>query len=268
MCRLYGVSKSGYYAWKERPESLQRRRRRFLEKQIVKVFNDSQGRYGSPKIHQALRKQGDHCSKNTVAKIMRRKGLKARVNRVYVRNPKVHRFFKRIGNLRLDQNKPEAVNQVWVGDLTYIKVGKRFQYLAAVLDVHSRRLIGWSISSRKNVKLTERALMHAIRKRHPPKGLIFHSDRGIEYCAYKYHDTLNRYGILPSVNRPGCCQDNAHMESFFHTLKGELIRNREIKNEIILKNLVKGYIMHFYNKKRLHSALNYCSPVEFEQQVS
>jgi putative transposase len=199
---------------------------------------------------------------------MRRKGLKARVNRVYIRNPKVHRFFKRIENLRCDKAKPETINQVWVGDLTYVKVGKRFQYLAVVMDVHSRRLVGWSISKRKNVNLTERALMHAIRNRHPPRGLIFHSDRGIEYCAYKYHDTLNRYGIKPSVNRPGCCQDNAHMESFFHMIKGELIRNRNIRNESELKNLVKGYITHFYNKKRLHSALNYCSPLEFEQLAS
>ncbi len=235
---------------------------------INKVFEDSKGRYGSPRVHQALCKQGVRCSKNTVADIMREKGFKARVNRVYIRNPKVHRFFKRIGNLRIDQPEPHAINQVWVGDVTYIKVKKHWQYLAAVMDVHSRRLIGWSIGSRKNVKLTERALLHAIRKRHPPRGLIFHSDRGIEYCAYKYHDTLNRHGILPSVNRPGCCQDNAHMESFFHTIKGELIRNRNIRNESELKNLVKGYITHFYNKKRLHSALNYYSPLEFEQLVS
>jgi len=135
------------------------------------------------------------------------------------------------------------------------------------MDLYSRPLVGWSIGSRRKVKLTQRALLHAIRKRHPPTGLIFHSDRGIEYCAYEYHDTLRRYGILPSVNRPGCCQDNAHMESFFHSLKGELIRNRSINNEYELKHLVKGYITHFYNKNRLHSALNYCSPLEFEQLV-
>jgi putative transposase len=198
---------------------------------------------------------------------MRENGLKGRVSRVYIKNPKVHRFFKRIDNLRLEQSKPQAINQVWVGDVTYIRVKKGFQYLAAVMDLYSRRLVGWSIGNRRTVKLTERALLHAIRKRHPPKDLIFHSDRGIEYCAYRYHDTLDRHGILPSVNRPGCCQDNAHMESFFHTLKGELIRDREIGDVKGLKKLVKGYITHFYNKKRLHSALNYCSPLEFEQLV-
>jgi transposase InsO family protein len=199
---------------------------------------------------------------------MREEGFKGRVSRVYIKNPKVHRFFKRIGNLRLELPKPKEINQVWVGDVTYIKVKEGFQYLAAVMDVYSRRLVGWSIGSRRKVKLTQRALCNAIRKRHPPKGLIFHSDRGIEYCAYEYHDTLNRHGIVPSVNRPGCCQDNAHMESFFHSLKGELIRNRDIKNDSELKNLVKGYITHFYNSKRLHSALNYCSPLEFERLLS
>jgi transposase InsO family protein len=262
------VSKSGYYSWARRLESSHSKKRRYLAKRIVTVFENSKGRYGSPKVYQAMRRQGVRCSENTVAKIMRSKGLRARVNRVYVRNPKVHRFFNRIGNLRADHPAPERINKVWVGDLTYIRVGRRFRYLATVMDVYSRRIVGWSLGARKNVQLTNRALMNAIRKRSPPKGLIFHSDRGIEYCAYRYHDTLKRYGILASVNRPGCCQDNAHMESFFHTLKAELIRNRTIRNERELKNIVKGYIIHFYNKKRLHSALNYYSPLEFEQLTS
>jgi len=172
-----------------------------------------------------------------------------------------------MGNLRVDQPAPARPNKVWVGDLTYIRLGKRFTYLATVMDVYSRRIVGWSMGDRKDVRLTSRALMHAIRKRHPPRGLIFHSDRGVEYCAYSYHDALDRYGIIHSVNRPGCCQDNAHMESFFHTLKGELIKNRKIHNRCELNNLVKGYITHFYNRKRLHSALAYYTPVEFEQQA-
>ena len=117
----------------------------------------------------------------------------------------MHRFFERIGNLRLEIPKTKQINQVWVGDVTYIKVTKGFQYLTAVMDVYSQRLVGWSIGSRRTVKLTKRALRHAIRTRHPSKGLIFHSDRGIEYCAYEYRDTLNRHSIVPSVNRPGCC---------------------------------------------------------------
>jgi transposase InsO family protein len=157
------------------------------------------------------------------------------------------------------------MNEVWVGDVTYIKVKKRFQYLATVMDLYSRRVVGWAFGNNRKAELTKRALSHAIRKRHPPEGMVFHSDRGIEYRCNQYSEILDRHGIKHSANRPGCCQDNAHMESFFHTLKGELIRKRKIKNETELQQLVKGYIVHFYNKKRLHSALGYCSPLEFER---
>jgi transposase InsO family protein len=231
---------------------------------VARVFEESKGRYGSPKVHEALEKQGNKCSKNTVAKIMLENNLKARVNRVYVRNPGLHRFFKRIDNLRLGKPEPQRMNQVWVGDVTYIKVKSSFQYLAAVMDLYSRRLIGWSLGSNRKGELTERALFNALRKRRPEEGLIFHSDRGIEYCANRYHELLGKHGIVPSVNRPGHCQDNAHMESFFHTLKGELIRNTPIADAKELKNLLKGYITHFYNTKRLHSGINYYSPVEYE----
>jgi transposase InsO family protein len=160
------------------------------------------------------------------------------------------------------------MNEVWVGDVTYIKVNKRFQYLATVMDLYSRRVVGWAFGNNRKAELTKRALSNAIRKRHPPEGMVFHSDRGIEYRCNQYADILDRNGIKHSANRPGCCQDNAHMESFFHTLKGELIRKRNIKNETELKQLVKGYIIHFYNKNRLHSALDYCSPLEFERLAS
>jgi putative transposase len=231
---------------------------------ITQIFEESKGRYGSPKVYDALKKQGQKCSKNTVSSIMRDNGLKARVNRVYVKNPGLHRFYKRTINLRLGQPDPQKINQVWVGDVTYIKVKNSFQYLAAVMDLYSRRLIGWSLGSNRKGELTERALMHAIRNRRPPKGLIFHSDRGVEYSATRYHEILGKYGIIPSMNRPGHCQDNAHMESFFHSLKGELLRNTAIADVKELKNLLKGYITHFYNKKRLHSGINYHSPVEYE----
>lgn len=231
---------------------------------IARIYEESKGRYGSPKVHEALGKKGVACSKNTVASIMREQRLKARVNRVYVKNPGLHRFYKRTGNLRLGQPDPQRVNQVWVGDVTYIKVKNSFHFLAAVMDLYSRRLIGWSLGSNRRGELTERALMHAIRNRHPEKGLIFHSDRGVEYSATGYHELLGKYGIIPSMNRPGHCQDNAHMESFFHSLKGELIRNTPIADVMELKNLIKGYIIHFYNKKRLHSGINYYSPVEYE----
>ncbi len=198
---------------------------------------------------------------------MREYGLKGRASRIYANNAGLHKFYKKIDNLRLGKPKPQRMNQVWVGDVTYIKVKKRFQYLATVMDLYSRRVVGWSFGNNRKAELTKRAFSNAIRKRHPPEGMIFHSDRGIEYRCNAYAELLDRNGIRHSANRPGCCHDNAHMESFFHTIKGELIRKRNIKNENELKQLVKGYIVHFYNKKRLHSALNYCSPLEFERQT-
>jgi transposase InsO family protein len=196
---------------------------------------------------------------------MREYGFKGTVSRIYANNAGLHRFYKKINNLRLGKPKPQGLNEVWVGDVTYIKVNKRFQYLATVMDLYSRRVVGWAFGNNRKAELTSRALSHAIRKRHPPEGMVFHSDRGIEYRCNQYADLLGRYGIKHSANRPGCCQDNAHMESFFHTLKGELIRKRDIKDETELKQLVKEYIIHFYNKKRLHSALDYCSTLEFER---
>jgi len=196
---------------------------------------------------------------------MREYGYKGRASRIYANNAGLHKFYKKINNLRLGKPKPQRMNEVWVGDVTYIKVKKRFQYLATVMDLYSRRVVGWAFGNNRKAELTKRALSHAIRKRHPPEGMVFHSDRGIEYRCNQYSEMLNHHGIIHSANRPGCCQDNAHMESFFHTLKGELIRKRNIKNATELQQLVKGYITHFYNKKRLHSGIDYCSPVEFER---
>ena len=265
LCKLYGVSKSGYYAFRCRPESRKKRRRRQLAGQIEAVFNKNRGIYGSPRVYHCLRRQGVECSKNTVALIMREHGLKGRVSRVYTNNAGLHKFYTKVGNLRIGQRPPERINQVWVGDITYIRIKKRFQYLAAVMDLYSRKVVGWSFGNNRKGQLTKRALLHAIRNRHPPEGLIFHSDRGVEYRCNEYSKALSQHCLVHSNNRPGCCQDNAHMESFFHTLKGELIRGRDIKDTERLKRKINGYIVHFYNKKRLHSALNYCSPLEFER---
>ena len=262
---MYGVSKSGYYAYKQRPMSEQRKRRIQLAAYIKDIFNEHRRIYGSPRVHQVMLRKGYKCCKNTVASIMRQHGLVGRVSRVYTNNAGLHKFYTKVGNLRLDQPEPQSINKVWVADVTYIKLKKRFQYLAAVMDLYSRKVVGWSFGDNRKGELTKRALVHAVRNRQPEPGMIFHSDRGVEYRCQEHSETLNQYKMAHSANRPMCCHDNAHMESFFHTLKGELIRGRKIENAHQLKQLVKGYIIHFYNKKRLHSALNYCSPVEFER---
>ena len=265
---MYGVSKSGYYAFVNRPMSSQIKRRSELAVQITKIHDDSRSIYGYPRVYQQLRKQGVCCCKNTVASIMAEYALKGRVSRIYANNAGLHKFYKKVENLRLDRPEPDAINKVWVGDVTYIGFNKRFQYLAAIMDLYSRKIVGWAFGNNRKGLLTKRALTYAVRKRRPAEGMLFHSDRGVEYRCDEHTKALAHYKITHSANRPRCCHDNAHMESFFHTLKGELIRGRRFESEKELRQLVKGYIIHFYNEKRLHSALDYCSPVEFERLTS
>jgi putative transposase len=249
LCDVYGVSKSGFYTFLQRPMSDQQKRRNQLATQIIGIYDENRGIYGSPRVHRQLHKQGQRCCKNTVASIMREFGLKGRVSRVYANNAGLHKFYTKVGNLRLGKPLPKSINQVWVGDVTYIKVKKRFQYLAAVMDLYSRTIVGWSFGNNRKKELTKRALLHAVRKRRPSQGLRFHSDRGVEYRCDEHTRVLSRHNIIHSANRPRCCQDNAHMESFFHTLKGELIRGRSIESEKELRQLVNGYIIHFYISK-------------------
>ena len=199
---------------------------------------------------------------------MRKDGLRARIAKVYPKLTKHKWLFRNIENKRIDLPKPTGPNQHWVADLTYIKHQKKWLYLAVVLDLYSRKVIGWSISKKRTAKLTKTALMAAINRRRPDPGLIFHTDRGIEYRADDIQKIHNRYGITPSMNRPGSCTDNAEMESFFHTLKGDLLKNRYFETEKKLRNSVAGYINTFYNQFRLHSSLGYMSPVEYEQATA
>ena len=234
-------------------------------KEIRKIYEENKGIYGSPRVHQVMVRRGYRCSVNKVGRLMKKMGLVGRARKAYRTLPKLHRFFNKTDNKRLDTPLPDSINQVWVGDLTYLKIGKKWQYLAVVMDLYSRKVLGWSLSDRRTVKLTMTVLNRSIARRKPEEGLIFHSDRGIEYSAYKYQDKLKEHGIIPSMNRPGHCQDNAHMESFFHSLKAELIKGTQIDSVAELRGRLKNYINHFYNKKRLHSGLDYLSPLEYEQ---
>ncbi len=219
----------------------------------------------SPRVHEALRREGVRCSNKRVARLMRERGLRARVSRLYRKGSgMVRRFFAKTGNLRLEEPLPTRIDQIWVGDLTYLRLGKRWRYLATVMDLFSRRIVGWTLSRHRTVEVTLRALKRAIRARNPQPGLLFHSDRGIEYSGYGYQDFLQAKGIVPSMNRPRHCQDNAHMESFFHSLKAELTCQRNYASDAELNASIAGYIDRFYNKKRIHSSLGYHSPVEFE----
>ena len=236
---------------------------------IERIHRDSGERYGSPRVHEVLRREGIRCSNKRVARLMRERGLRARVSRLYRRGSgMVRRFFAKTSNLRLQEPLPTRLDQIWVGDLTYLRLGNRWRYLATVMDLFSRRIVGWTLSRNRTTEVTLRALKRAIVLRDPKPGLLFHSDRGIEYSAYVYQDFLKAKGIVPSMNRPRNCQDNAHMESFFHSLKAELTHRRSYASDAELNASVAGYIDRFYNTKRVHSSLGYHSPVEYERLVN
>jgi Transposase and inactivated derivatives len=268
LCRRFKVSRSGFYAWVVRSGGERKRSDEELGARIERIHRDSGGRYGSPRVHQVLRREGIRCSNKRVARLMRERGLRARVSGLYRRGPgMVRRFFAKTGNLRLDEPLPTRVDQIWVGDLTYLRLGKRWRYLATVMDLFSRRIVGWTLSRNRTIEVTLRALKRAIATRNPKPGLLFHSDRGIEYSGYDYQDFLKAKGIVPSMNRPRHCQDNAHMESFFHSLKAELTHRRSYESDAELNASMAGYIDRFYNQKRIHSSLGYHSPVEYERLV-
>jgi transposase InsO family protein len=196
---------------------------------------------------------------------MRELGIRGKGGAFTRRKAGVYRFFEKTANVRLNQSAPTAVNQIWVADVTYLKLGNEWRYLATVMDLFSRRIVAWTVSRNRTMQVTLRALKRALATRRPRKGLIFHSDRGVEYSAYDYQAFLRANGCLPSMNRPQICQDNAHMESFFRTLKAEFAHKRTFTSDAQLTAQIGSYIDRFYNTTRLHSSLGYHSPVEFER---
>ena len=267
MCALYGVTRGGFYAWQRRQPSARTSQDARLTERIRQVHAQSRGYYGSPRVARQLRCEGESVGRRRVARLMRGARLQGRSARRYHRSMVRQRaFFASAPNQQRAQ-MVQAPNQVWVGDVTYLKVAGQWRYLAVVMDRHSRRVLGWSLSMRRDAALTRDALRHSVRKRQPAPGLMFHSDRGIEYAAFEYRNELARLGIMQSMNRPGKMNDNAHMESFFHSMKAEDLHGRRFDNDEQLRQALRSYI-EFYNQQRLHSALRYLSPVAFERQGS
>jgi putative transposase len=233
---------------------------------IRELFAQSRGTYGSPRIHRALVASGIRVSRRRVERLMREAGLRARAAKLYRRIPGLHGFFTSIPNRQLER-LATAPDQVWVGDITYLKVAGAWRYLAVVMDRYSRRIIGWSLGATKHVRLTLTALNRAVFKRRPRPGVIFHSDRGIEYAAYAFRDRLAALGFVQSMNRPGEITDNAHMESFFHSMKSDAIHGVSFGHEAELVRQLRSYIP-YYNNVRLHSGIGYASPVNYEAQTT
>lgn len=235
---------------------------------IKRVFQTNRETYGSPRVFHALKRENIRVSEKRVARLMREYGLRARALKTYSKPAKVKFFYKEIENKRKDVEKPTCINQQWSGDITYLKVGSRWHYLAVVLDLFSRRVIGWAFGKNKSTKLTMRALRLAIDKRKPEGEVLFHTDRGAEYRAHVVQQFLLKHDIKASMNRPGCCTDNAEVESFFHSLKADMIRGNTFSTESKLRSILKGYLNYFYNRQRLHSSLGYRTPAEYELAVS
>ena len=263
MCEKLEVSRSGFYAWHARRQSDRALRDLKLGRLIEEHFDQSSGTYGSPRIHALLKRQGERTGRKRVARLMRERHLKARASRIYRRLP---------GNVACklgiaNQARERAVsgpNQVWRGDITYLKSGGAWRYLAVVIDQYSRRLVGWKIGSQRTSELTLEALRRALQARRPPAGVIVHSDRGTEYAGYAFRDRLARRGIVQSMNRPGTMTDNAHIESFFHSMKSDVIHGHAQRKAAELEMVVRRYIAR-YNRTRIHSSLDYRSPIDYER---
>lgn len=239
-----------------------------MAQKIIEIHAASRGTYGSPRVHRSLQNQGVGVGAKRVARLMRTTGIQGRVVTVTRRAPKLRRFQQAGENLRLNEASPSQCNQQWVADLTYIKVGSQYQYLITIMDVFSRRILGWSLSKSRTVDDVLPVLRRVIARRRPSPGLIFHTDRGIEFMAYAIQDELEKHGLRKSYNRLGYCTDNAHMESFYHSLKGELVRGRKFSSESALRSALSWYIDGFYNRTRLHSGIEYTSPILYENRAA
>lgn len=262
LCRVYGVTRAGYYAWKARGESERSRQDADLLEQIRSIHSDHKGRYGSPRVHGALQHRGVQVGGKRVARLMQENGLRGKAADLYR-----SRAGQKALQASLDSPAIEALaeqpDRVWVGDVTYLRVGLVWLYLAVVLDRHTRRVLSWSIGDRRIAGLTITALRRALQRRRPAHGLIFHSDRGAEYTAEAYRCVLARHGITQSVNRPSTMNDNAFMESFFHTMKSELHGELDVQSAGELRRVV-GHYIDYYNVRRGHTSLAHLSPVQFE----
>lgn len=268
LCARLDVSPAGFYRWKNRDDAERTIENRRLAKRIQCLFSEHDGNYGSPRIHATLRREGVTVNHKRVERLMRDMGLVGKVSRLYRRKALPANPCITVGNKRLQEPSPAAANEQWAGDVTYLKVNGQWSYLAVIIDLYSRSIVGWELSQTRTADLTVSALKKALTHREVKPGLLFHSDRGAEYGAYLFQDELARAGMRPSMNRPRHMTDNAHVESFFKTMKTETFHGLVFESVTQLRMTLAWYIDSSYNTNRLHSSLGFNTPDEYESKAA
>lgn len=266
MCRVLSLSRSGFYAWQKRPVSRREQRRVLVGSAVEAAYTQFKRCYGAPRITVELNEQGIPCSLNHVAALLKERGLRARNGKGFRYCPRTEAMTNVNENLLRRRFAADAPNRKWVSDITYIKVGRIWLYLAAVMDLFSRRIVGWALDSHMRESLVLEALSMAVSQRDFRRETLIHSDRGVQYRANEYQEVLRAYGLRCSMSRKGNCWDNAVMESFFSRLKVELIYAENYKTVEDAHSGIFEYIEMFHNRTRRHSALGYVSPQVYEQR--
>lgn len=265
LCRYLSVSPAGFYKWNHRSLSLRQKENVKLTSRIRILFQDHDGNYGSPRIYQTLRNEGWIVNRKRVSRIMREEGLVGKAAKLYRRTALPENSCTRLENLRFNQPPPSKPNQQWAGDVSYLRVNNQWLYLSVILDLYSRKVIGWGIGKNRTTELTLASLEMALRERRPELGLIFHSDKGAEYASHSFQNRLRSAGIRPSMNRPKTLVDNIHVESFFRTFKTEAFHSVQFEGEDHLRSMTRWYLNRYYNEKRMHTSLGFQSPNHYER---
>lgn len=265
MATILGVSKSGYYAWLSRPESGRKTWQRSLDARVRVRFNTDRQRPGSPKVYQALKKEGFSCCRTSVARSMRRPGLRSKTRRRYIVTTDSKHMLQVAPNLLNQGFDVDRPNKVWVSDITYLWSRAGWLYLSVVIDLYSRRVVGWCLSKDLGHEGALSALKSAVHVRRPEPGLMIHTDRGTQFCCNGYRNVVKKNRFIHSMSRQGNCWDNAVAESFFKTLKTEWAYHADLRDYQQTKRELFEYIEAFYNTQRLHQTLNYVSPADFER---
>ena len=264
MCQALDVSRSAYYAWKKRGKSNRQKENEHLLKEIIEAYTTGRKVYGSPRVTDALRSKGFCCGENRIARLMRENNIQAKTKRKFKATTNSRHQLAVAPNLLNQDFSAAAANQVWASDITYIWTREGWLYLAAILDIYSRQIVGWFTSNRLTRELAINALKRALWRRKPDAGLIFHSDQGIQYACNDFKELLKSNQIIQSMSRKGNPYDNAIVETFFHSLKTELVYFENYHTREQATQSIFDYIEVFYNRIRTHLSLGYCSPVEFE----